>query len=138
MKIERLTNRDKTFYPTLGPFLARREVEKEIGYPVYDDDDKSWFIALNGKEVLGFCYLQEKKKGHYQIGSCYVVSGHRHKGIFRSLLNEAMGGGINGSVILITRNEYLMELLTEEGFIENKKRGSFIEYLKELSGDETV
>jgi len=137
MKIKRLTNQDKNFYATLGPFLARRDVEKELGYPIYDDDSKVWLIAFDGKKVLGFCYLQEKSKSHYQIGSCYVIEGHRHMGLFRKLFIEAMDGVI-GSIVLVTKDEYLRELLVEEGFLASRTRGSFTEYIKEVGVDERV
>lgn len=131
MKIIRLTNLDKNFYVTLGPFIARRYVEKELGYPIYDDDGKIWIIGLDGKKVLGFCYLLEKIKGSYQIGSCYVVEGYRHIGVFRNLLTEAMSGVV-GAITVTTKNEYLRELLTGEGFVAGKTKGSFTEYIRRI------
>ncbi|MFB8236305.1 hypothetical protein ACFC58_07095 [Kitasatospora purpeofusca] len=41
-----LTNEDERFYPLLGPFLARREVHKALGGPPFDDDAKTWTVAL--------------------------------------------------------------------------------------------
>ena len=137
MKILRITNQDKNFYTLLGPFLARRDIEKEIGYQIYDDDGKVWLVAIKGKEVVGFCYIAEKKKQHYQLGSYYVIKGHRHKGIFRSLFNSAIEG-VKGIVTLTTKNDYVGELLIEEGFAEIRNRGSFTEYSKEYGIDETV
>lgn len=137
MKILRMTNQDKNFYTLLGPFLARREIEKEIGYPIFDDDSKAWLVALKDKEVVGFCYIAEKKKQYYQIESYYVIKGHRHKGVFRSLFNSATEG-IKGAVILTTKNDYVRELLIEEGFAEIRKRGSFTEYMKEYSANENI
>jgi len=130
VKIERLTNKDKKFYPTMGPFLARRGVEKEIGYPIYDDPDKVWLIARELSNVQGFCYLLEKKKGIYQVGSCYVVEEYRQMGIFKTLLDEAMRG-LSGKVQLTTRNPVLSKVLVDKGFSPGKSRGSFTEYIRE-------
>ena len=137
MKILRMTNQDKAFYSIMGPFLARREIEKEIGYPIYDDDGKVWFIALKGKEVIGFCYIAEKKKQHYQLGSYYVIKGNRHKGVFRILFNNAIDG-VNGTIALTTKNDYVKEFLAEEGFTVTQARGGFTEYSKEYGANETV
>jgi len=137
MKIIRLTNQDKSFYSTLGPFLARRDVEREIGYKIYDDDGKVWITALELKKVVGFCYLWEKTKAHYQIGSCYVVEKYRQQGVFRQLFNSAIKD-IKGVVTMTTKNKYLMEMIADEGFMESKKRGSFTEYAKEYGSNESV
>lgn len=130
LKIIRLTNRDPRFYPMLGPFLARRDVEKEIGYKVYDDDGKEWLIAVDDGQVAGFCYLWPRPKGRYQIGSCYVKEESRRKGVFGKLLKEALSG-VKGAVTLTTKNPTLKATLLKEGFAELRARGAFTEYVKE-------
>lgn len=50
-----LTNTDRAFYPTLGPFLANRDVIKTVGGPIWDDDTKTWFLLKDKKHgVMGF------------------------------------------------------------------------------------
>lgn len=50
-----LTNADRGFYATLGPFLANRDVVKQVGGPIWDDDTKTWFVLKDSKQgVLGF------------------------------------------------------------------------------------
>jgi len=136
MKILRMTNKDKGFYATLGPFLARRDVEREIGYQIYDDDGKDWLIAVEMKKVVGFCYLWKKPK-HYQIGSCYVIENYRQRGIFRDLLAEATKS-IIGVVTLITNSKIIKELLEKEGFAVKKEGGGFVEYSKEYRAVENI
>lgn len=70
-----MTNQHPDFYRVLGPFLARREVHKAVGAPVYDDDGKVWIIAMDGHEVAGFLGL-ENRKGAIAIRSCYLVPGY--------------------------------------------------------------
>ena len=131
MKIICLANTDQRFYLLMGPFLARRGIESEIGYKLYDDDDKEWFVALGDDMVMGFCYRQEKPKGSYQIGRCYVVEEHRRKGVLKKLLAEAMRN-ITGDIYLTTRNPVLQQLLLSRGFDELGKRGSFTRYGRQL------
>lgn len=130
--IVRKTNKDSDFYSLLGKFLARREVEKEIGYKIYDDDEKTWIIDIENGEVRGFCYVMEKSKGIYSIGSCYVLPDHRNKGVFGGLLIEAQKGINDGKIVVVTRNEVLQKYLKKSGFVEGKKKGSFTEYVKEM------
>jgi len=134
MKIIRRTNRDEGFYTLLGPFLARRDVEREIGYKIYDDDGKVWLIAMENEKIIGFCYLWEKPN-RYQVGSCYVLEGRRQKGVFRKLLSAATKN-IKGNVTLTTKNKNLKDMLLKEGFTAKQLRGSFTEYVKEFGADE--
>jgi GNAT superfamily N-acetyltransferase len=140
MKITRKTNKDECFYGLIGPFLARREIEREIGYKIYDDDEKQWLIAIDTDpvthniRVIGFCYVLAKSKDHYQVGSCYVIEDYRHKGVFKKLLIEACSG-IKGTVSLVTKNKNLITMLTKERFVRAGARGSFIEFRKEFKGN---
>lgn len=131
MQIVVLTNKDRRFYQLIGPFLARREIEKETGYKLYDDDDKEWFVAIDGDTAIGFCYRQERPKGSYQIGSCYVVEEYRSKGVFKKLLAQAMQN-IEGNVYLTTKNPALRQLLLSSGFEELGQRGSYTRYGRQL------
>lgn len=50
-----LTNADRAFYTTLGPYLANRDVIKTVGGPIWDDDTKTWFALKDKKHgVMGF------------------------------------------------------------------------------------
>jgi len=126
LEIRRMTNRDDVFYQLMGPYLARREVEKEIGFPIYDEDGKEWFVAIDDGAVVGFCY---RFKGH--IGSCYVVEERRRQGLFRQLLKAAMKDA-TGTIAIRTKSEIMKALLEKEGFASVGNRGSFIEYRKEM------
>lgn len=131
MKVLRRTNKDADFYQLLGPFLANRAVEREIGYKIYDDPEKVWLIARELNSVQGFCYLLEKKKDSYQVGSCYVVEKYRQLGIFKTLLDKATKE-LSGKIQLTTKNPVLAKVLVDKGFAPGKDRGSFTEYVKEV------
>ncbi len=132
VKVTRMTNKDKGFYSLLGPYLARRSVEKELGYRIYDDDEKTWFIAKETNDVQGFCYLAEKSDGKYQVGSCYVVHEYRKKGIFGKLIDAAVMAAGEGLVFVTTNSKVMQDILVAKGFEPAKQKGSFVEYMKEL------
>lgn len=52
-----LTNADPDFYPLMGPYLSRRSIVDAIGGPVWDDDGKTWAVAIVDGKVAGFCGL---------------------------------------------------------------------------------
>jgi L-amino acid N-acyltransferase YncA len=70
--IEEVTNADPRFYEWLGPWLSRREIVDELGGPVWDDDDKQWYIARTETETLG---MVAYRRG--MVSSLYVGPGHR-------------------------------------------------------------
>ena len=55
MELVELTNTDRRFYTTLGPYLANRDVIKSVGGPIWDDDTKTWLVLRDKRHgVLGF------------------------------------------------------------------------------------
>lgn len=56
MKITELTHSDPDFYPTLGPYLANRDVHQFVGDTIWDDPNKTWLTATGRNGALtGFC-----------------------------------------------------------------------------------
>jgi hypothetical protein len=49
------SRKDKRFYPLVGPFLSNRQIVAELGFPIWDDPSKIWFIALQGRRLVGIC-----------------------------------------------------------------------------------
>lgn len=89
-QIKTMTNKRRGFYKLMGPFLARREIAKELGGPIWDDDDVLWFVAVRGgDEVLGFCALRQRD-GKAELRSSYVLPEHRRGGTYRRLFEERL------------------------------------------------
>jgi len=82
-----MTNRDRRFYPLLGPFLARRAVIRAIGAPPYDEAQKIWCIAHCEQGVLGFVGLRVKISTAH-IVSLYVLPRYRRSSIGTHLLER--------------------------------------------------
>lgn len=87
IEIRVMTNKTKGFYTQVGPFLARREIVTELGGHLWDDDDKTWFVAIKGRTVIGFCAARPVA-GKTTYLSAYVVPGHRRQGVYRRLWQE--------------------------------------------------
>lgn len=73
VKLLELTNNDPSFYPLVGPFLARHEVHAAIGGVPWDEDTKTWLVAEDRGQVVGFCAINQKKRA--LLESLYVVPG---------------------------------------------------------------
>lgn len=85
IEIRRMTNRTRGFYALMGPYLSRREIAAGIGGNVWDDDDKTWFVAIVAGRVAGFCAAKPAAKGRTAYLSAYVLPGHRRTGVYRAL-----------------------------------------------------
>jgi GNAT superfamily N-acetyltransferase len=85
LRIVTMTNQDERFYPTLGPYLSRRDIVAEIGSPIWDDDEKEWFVACRGRKLVGFAARRPHGK-HTALVSDYVLPEHRKTGVYTALL----------------------------------------------------
>jgi len=67
-----MTNEHADFYRLLGPLFARREVHRQVGGAIYDDDGKTWIIARDGDQVAGFIGI--RSQGPTAVAeSCYLA-----------------------------------------------------------------
>jgi hypothetical protein len=69
-----LTNADRQFYPTLGPFLAKREVHQQLGGVPWDEDTKTWLVLKDPKRgVMGFVAVALHANGRSHVESLYLA-----------------------------------------------------------------
>lgn len=126
LEIITITNQDERFYLMLGPFLAHRSIEKEIGGRMYDDDGKTWFVALENGVVVGFCAgIMRGKEVHFQ--SAYVLPSHRGKGIYRALCAQRDEHFLLIAHARVTCKKENLAFLRSIGFKLKRKKGSFYE-----------
>lgn len=123
LRVLELTNQDERFYPLMGPFLSRREIVKELGSPVWDDDGKRWFLAMQGKRVVGFAALR-KVGQHQSLVSAYVLPEARKSGAYRALL-EARIRAAGGAPLKAIATASAVPALRKAGLKSTGKRGSF-------------
>lgn len=79
--LRKLTNLDRSFYPTMGPFLARREIAKEVGGHIWDDDNKRWYVAVEGRKVAGFAAARDGS-ARVTFQSAYTLPDYRRRGVY--------------------------------------------------------
>jgi len=71
-------------WEAIGPFVASREVHKELGGPLYSDEQTTWFVAYSNKAAIGFASMREAKSAtHYDYD--YVAPSERSKGVYTRL-----------------------------------------------------
>ena len=121
--VRAMTNRTRGFYTLMGPYLARREIVKELGGHLWDDDDKTWFVATNGSQVLGFCAARPGVRGVTVFQSSYVLPAHRRRGVYRAIMqarDEAFPGPAQATCTAASLPVHL-----QRGFEVAGTRGSF-------------
>lgn len=135
----RLTNVDDQFYQLIGPFLSRRTIVAELGGPVWDEDEKVWFVRVeNNSQALGFLAVVPRGKGAAHICSGYVLPEYRRRGIHAALLStvtswlsERQFGRITAIVTSAAYAAY-----ERQGFHSSGQRGRYRTYSLELKHDE--
>ena len=128
-EIRQIANSDPEFYELVGPFLSRREIVDELGAPVWDEDDKSWLVAVReANEVIGFVSVKPSAS-RLQIRSLYVLPEFRGDVIGAALVIRVLAlwpGTVEASATPAS-----VELFGDCGFTETGKRGRFTRFLLE-------
>ena len=71
--VVRATNQDEDFYPYIGKFFGSRVVERQTNDRLYDDNDKLWYIYLDGKKPMAFVSVAKNMiKNVYTIREEYL------------------------------------------------------------------
>ena len=79
------TNKSIDFYKYMGKYLANRTIVKELGMPVWDDDNKNWVLAFEKGECVAFSsYVIERNKA--VLKSSWVSPVYRGKRIYAQML----------------------------------------------------
>ena len=127
--IERCNNKTNNFYNTIGMYLSNRKVVKELGMPVWDDNEKEWLIVFDGLECIGFTSFVEKSEKAY-LKSSWVHPNYRGNGIFDYLfsirLSILKGKVVEGTATEKSKNTYL-----RYGFELIRMRGKYYVFRKD-------
>lgn len=126
MKTIRLTNADPEFYRLLGPFLARRDVAREVGAPLWDEDGKAWVVITGDDGHVAAFGAIVSGKGHVRFTSDYVLPAHRSKGLHRRLIRERLKATEGTPAVAVCSPKGLRAYLAE-GFEPVRERGRFTE-----------
>lgn len=129
-----MRNTDPRFYPMMGPFLSRRAIVRELGSPLWDDEDKTWIISIEDDTVTAFCGIIVNKTCA-QIVSFYVIPAYRGRGVGTALLQEALdyvraSGGI---MLKATATPHGRTLFEAAGFCVRGAAGRYSKMERVLS-----
>lgn len=124
-----MTNKTPKFYSTLGPYLARREIAKELGAPVWDDDDLAWFVAKRfvarkGSIVLGFCALEQDGE-IAELRSSYVRPEYRKDGVYTALFEARLAAIKRPCRARSVVRSAAVPVFKKHGFAETKTTKNF-------------
>ena len=111
------------FWQLMGRFFADRYVRKELGMAMSSDERYTWFIAIDGATVLGFCAAVATPAG-IEFKHRWVLPSHRGQGIGRALfkarLNFAGDRPIKAIVV-----PSVQSLFERHGFIKVRQQGRY-------------
>lgn len=132
VEIRKLTNKSRGFYAIMGPFLARREITKELGGMTWDDDGAVWFVAMRGKDVIGFCALRQRG-ARAELRSSYVLPEHRRNGVYERLFEERLAAIERPARARSVVHKEAVPVFRAHGFREVKRTKNFHTMEKELT-----
>lgn len=126
-QIRRMTNTHPDFYPLVGPFLARRAIVREMGGPIFDDDEMEWYVAVSPEEkVLGFAALRQKGN-IVEFDNAYVLPEWRGHGLYWRLLEARLAHCRGGTVMRALTTRKSVDALLRRGFTIRRQRGQYTE-----------
>ena len=120
-----MTTTSPAFYKTLGPFLSRRHIVREVGGPIWDDAGKQWWAALVGGKGAGFAADRDDER-RVTFQSAYGLPEHRRQGIYRTLFYARMEA-FPGRKIRAVCTAASLPLVLGNGFVVARQRGAFTE-----------
>lgn len=124
MRVTIVQSRDDQFYALVGPYLASREVAKEIGYHIYDDEKTKWVISTtNAGKLRAFALIRLAGKTA-TVTACYTVAQYRNKGAMKQLMQFAISQ-IEHEAFRATANANSHQLFKSLGFKQLRKNGRF-------------
>ncbi len=123
--VRRRVNTDPDFYPLVGAFLAKRDVTKDLGAPVWDDPGKVWYIAIADQDAIGMVAYWGKT-----VCSFWVAPRVRGFSVGYVLLRHLMADvPIDQTVTTIATKDSEM-LFEAVGFTRGRPRGKYHVYAR--------
>ena len=118
IRIERLRRGSNRFSLLLGPVFGSRQIAEEVGVNAYDDADKEWLAAFDGKSMVGWLSVRGRV-----VSDCYVIPGSRSRGVLGKLLTEAVASF--GLPLRATCTAASVSVFSKAGFKAIRKTKNF-------------
>ncbi len=114
-----MTRNDKDFYMHFGPVFGSRDVAKQVGVHPYDDEDKSWIAAFDGKLMVGWMSVRGRL-----VSDCFVIEAYRKKGLFADLLKHCVA--VHGGRLRAVCTKSSAPAFAKAGFKKTKSSKNFV------------
>lgn len=118
-QIRRMSNANPDFYRMLGPLMGSRQVEKEVGIRLYDDEDKEWYTAWHGGVFAGVASVRGSV-----VSDCYVKPSFRCNGALTALLSSIVTD--SGHSLKASCTKMSAGVFEKAGFVEVKRTKNFV------------
>jgi GNAT superfamily N-acetyltransferase len=134
-KVARWANHQPGFYALLGPYLSRRNIVADLGGSVWDDDGKTWYVAMvTGGAVAGFCAALATGERQARYASDYVLPAHRRRGVYRDLF-AAREEDWADCTVAATVTAAGMPLYLAAGFTAVRPQGRYTAMTRDAAGE---
>jgi GNAT superfamily N-acetyltransferase len=111
------------FWEMMGRFFADRHIRKELGMAMSSDERYTWFVAVNGATVLGFCAAVFTPAG-VEFKHRWVLPSHRGQGIGYALF-EARLEFARDRPIKAVAVPSVQALFERHGFVKVRQQGRY-------------
>ena len=126
MNVLSIDGTDRKFYSILGPFLGDREIIKELGSPIYAENEKRWFVAMDENQmVMGFVGLKPMVNNKMALSSFYVIPQNRNQGIGGRLMSVLVDYAQNKTITATVRGR-AKRIFLSHGFTIIRKSRNYI------------
>lgn len=117
------TRHSKELLCELSSLCFNKLVYKELGYPIFSDNNHNWFLAYKNGKLIGFCAAIELKN---KVKFChdYIEFNERKKGYYKILFSERFNIYKHKNIEAVCTNKSI-KTFKNFGFIETKKTKNY-------------
>lgn len=111
------------FWELMGRFFADRCIRKELGMAMSSDERYTWFVAIEGETVLGFCAAVNTPAG-VEFKHRWVQPSRRGQGIGRALFDARLEFAKDRPIKAIVVPS-VQSLFERRGFVKVRQQGRY-------------
>ena len=117
------TKHSKELLCELSSLCFNKVVYKELGYPIFSDNNHMWFLAYKNEKLIGFCAAIEFKN---KVKFChdYIEFSERGNGYYKIMFSERFNIYQNKNIEAVCTHKSI-KTYKKFGFIETKKTKNY-------------
>lgn len=125
VQVKSFNQSGKGFWSLMGPMFASALVKRELGISMSSDETYTWFLALDGRQLIGFCAVTPEKSGS-RLRHVYVLPEFRDSGVATQLVEAAIAASEKPLHLSVRKDE--ADFYEKFGFASTgKARGQYVE-----------